>query len=601
MRNILKLPKIKRNKNIEHKELTEVDIQNNEICKKALKMYLIGIIITIIANLIFPRNFFVLYFLNLIIIFIFSKTMFMITGDDEVIKNSRVLIYAGITNKTFAFALTMESIFSLVEFPISYLFVSVSIINIIYFFLLKHQMKLFMRDSSSTKIRNSIIRMYLIGYLMSVLFLNSFWLMIIIIPVMTAYSIFEDVRLITISSVIANIIAVIASLTQVQYYDTNAYASIADVPILINNLMSGKLSDRTLHMFWIYMLILAFFALYTIVMVQMTKSVKKFNADKIEAIEVEQSKMGLIVDKIMEIGVKIKSNAFYTQKYIAELDETSKESAKVLAEVSSDNIANIDNVNEQSDMSDKITELINDVVKEVDKASVTTKNTINGLGKSREAFNALKVKSNMISKNNEEIKTVINDFVDEARRVKNITSGIEYLLDETNLLSFNTFIRSAKDKEVGKGFEVIAGEIFKLAGQTYSLTENINILVEKLEKNALLTHEVINDVVEEINEENQNIDKTMDEFNNMEYEIYELGENINEISNRVNYVTEFNKEIENHIKNLKELSAQISNSTNIAGSLNEESLLKIKEANEIMIDMMGRAEKLEEYYYMKGL
>ena len=215
------------------------------------------------------------------------------------------------------------------------------------------------------------------------------------------------------------------------------------------------------------------------------------------------------------------------------------------------------------------------------------------------SFDDLREKSKLISKNNSQIMLVINEFVEEARKVKSITSGIEYLLDETNLLSFNTYIKSAKDKEIGKGFSVIAREIHNLANQTYLLTENIDKIVSELEKSALITHDVINDIVIDINEEVITIDNTIGDFNFVEKELYNLGDNVNGISRSVNKVNEFNEEIENHIYQLKDLSKSVADATEDVGVLNEENRLKIKKTNELIDDLLSRAEKLEEYYYIQ--
>ena len=73
------------------------------------------------------------------------------------------------------------------------------------------------------------------------------------------------------------------------------------------------------------------------------------------------------------------------------------------------------------------------------------------------------------------------------KQVENMTlsiTSISEISDQTNLLSLNAAIESAKAGEVGKGFEVVSSEIRKLADESDKITRNITKTIKQL-KNEL--------------------------------------------------------------------------------------------------------------------
>ncbi|MBE5934739.1 MAG: hypothetical protein E7262_02960 [Lachnospiraceae bacterium] len=568
---------------------------NKKVCIMGGSVYFIGLILTILLGVVLDIRFEVLNAMFVIIAILYAVVMSKIQGDDDVLKNRTILVSSAAAKLLFIFSMVYESElwWSAAEgkdmafyFYMSYIiFFVFQVIETVLFYI--NKVKLF---------RLYVMIVGLMSYLALVLYVNSYWVLIVPIVLLTAYSQCNDVKLVAIGGIATSLVTICGSFTQSQYYDTGVYAFITDIPKLLKNALTNSLREDSEYMFCVYLLIISAFCIYAFAMVRITYAVKTFNADKIKAIEQEQVKVEKLIDKIVKIGMKVKSSATDTNVVINELEDALEESNVKMDEISADNEKNVERIEKQTDMTLHISDLIKDVAIEVDKASKSTKQILKELDNSKKSYKNLKIRSNEIYANNNQVIRVIADFVENVRQVESIIQDINYISEETNLLSFNTYVKSARAGEVGKGFAVVASKIRSLAESTSGLTDNIKDIVNKLEQNANVVQQVINEVVDAINEENGTIDKTMLDFNSMDKDIHCLSENVYGISERVNSVTSFTTEIEKHIGQLKSLSEGVTAHGREVVVLNKESKEKIINTRVLMEEMLDTVNELEEFY-----
>lgn len=410
--------------------------------------------------------------------------------------------------------------------------------------------------------------------LFSTFMLVSNWAFLVIFPTIVACSIYGDVKFTILSGISFTVITIIGIYKQMSGYTPK---------------------DRPKYQGWIFVTVLIISIVFYISLVRTSYIIKKINELKINEIKKRKDNVQNLSNQVLEIGKQVKVDAYNTSSIIDDLEKETNNSLNIFEEIAKESETNVNSAEEQTQMTSNIIDMINGVKVEVNRALESTDNSHKELKNSKESVIDLKEKSKIIVKNNEEVIEAINEFVENIRKVKKTISGIEEVSDQTNLLSLNASIESARAGDEGKGFAIVASEIRNLAEQTNAMLDEISKVVIKLEGNTERVKKVVYSVVDAVNEENKTIDETIIDFNDMDNYISILSENISNILNRVNNVAEYSERIGDKSKDLVISSSDVSKKTNRAVELNKENKEKAARTKNLMNDLVGIADEFNEY------
>ncbi len=421
--------------------------------------------------------------------------------------------------------------------------------------------------------RYIILGEFAIG-LFSTFMLVSNWAFLVIFPTIVACSIYGDVKFTIFSGISFTVITIVG---------------------IYKQMMGYTLKDNPMYQGWIFVTVLIISIVFYISLVRTSYIIKKINELKVNEIKKRKDNVQDLSNQILEIGKQVKVDAYNTSSIIDDLEKETNNSLSIFEEIDDRSKANVNSAEEQKQMTSNIMKMINDVKVEVNRALESTSNSQKGLNNSKNSVADLKEKSKVIVENNEEVIAAINEFVKNIKKVKKTISGIEEVSDQTNLLSLNAGIESARAGEKGKGFAIVASEIRNLSEQTNTMLDDINKVVLKLEGNTERAKKVIYSVVDAVNEENKTIDEAIVDFNDMDKYISVLNENISSILNKVNNVVEYSEGIGDKSKDLVKSSLGVSKKTNQALELNKDNKEKAVRTKNLMNDLVGIADEFNEY------
>ena len=486
----------------------------------------------------------------------------------DALKNRTILMISGLVKIIYLVGAHIEYYFEGLR-------IHVYIINVFFVVVFTSiEVLLFIKNPTSKKYK--FILLVLFEYLFSIgaFTMEAPWIMYMAFPLFVTYLVYFNVRLIIIASIFVNIFNAVG----VMRYITQS-----------TNLTNSK------YMRMAYAIQMMYVVLFTVSIVYTLNLNKKFNNEKLNKISRMHDKAESLSKEVINMAQKVRNNALDTNAMLIELENATNSSLFVLKDISSGNMENAHSVESQTDMTNKISQMIGTVENEADIVSKKTTDAVNTIVSSRELFNTLKNKSNTIELGSKEVTKTISEFVENARKVKEITNGIAEISEQTNLLSLNASIESARAGEAGKGFAVVASEIRTLADTTSTLTNDIDKIVQILENNATKAQLVVDNVVKEIDGENETIDLTLSEFVTMEAVIKGLDSNLKNILKIVGELSDFNRKMINHITMLSASSEEVAACTEEAVVINNENINKARKTRELMDDLLESANKIDNY------
>jgi methyl-accepting chemotaxis protein len=198
------------------------------------------------------------------------------------------------------------------------------------------------------------------------------------------------------------------------------------------------------------------------------------------------------------------------------------------------------------------------------------------LGKSAQSVQELADASEKGKTDLNAVSESIKEVARESQGLQEISSVIQQIASQTNLLAMNAAIEAAHAGEAGKGFAVVADEIRKLAESSGAQAKTISSVLKKISDSmaaitsstdaVLVQFEGINGRVGEVSERENVIRSTMDEQTAGSKEILNVVNELNDITEKVKQGSDEmlagSREVIKEAANLSRITEEVSGSMN---------------------------------------
>lgn len=241
-------------------------------------------------------------------------------------------------------------------------------------------------------------------------------------------------------------------------------------------------------------------------------------------------------------------------------------------------LSNIDNLTSSIEQLAASTEEVAASTEEIASASNSiTAMSGNNISKINETF----ILEDHAKKKLKDMINNVNDLNGKIKNIDDITKSISYVADQTNLLALNASVEAARAGEAGRGFNVVAEEVRKLAYDTKEAVKKADVISSDMGSVAKAT--------------NKDIEAVMDTFSQYSHGFSVVSENIKINDSQIDETTKMIDAINSSIQeqaaiteNIAMTSTEVQHSTKIIAQLMEDESKNLYNVVNTNIKVSGR-------------
>ena len=184
-------------------------------------------------------------------------------------------------------------------------------------------------------------------------------------------------------------------------------------------------------------------------------------------------------------------------------------------------------IQEVASSSEKQTSGVEETAKALDEiahgVTLITDSSIKVSDLSRHTMNQAEIGGKVVSDTVNQMKSIsdsvtesnamIESLNERSKEVSTILNVITAIAEQTNLLSLNAAIEAARAGEHGRGFSVVAEEVRKLAEQSQQSAKEIDVIVQRIQKETENAVQKMAEVNEDVNTGVQISNEAIEKFN----------------------------------------------------------------------------------------
>ncbi|MDG2643052.1 methyl-accepting chemotaxis protein, partial [Vibrio parahaemolyticus] len=193
----------------------------------------------------------------------------------------------------------------------------------------------------------------------------------------------------------------------------------------------------------------------------------------------------------------------------------------------------------------------------------------------------------------EQSSRVISSLATQANDITSVLEVIRDISEQTNLLSLNAAIESARAGEHGKGFAVVSEEVRKLAEQSKQAATDItklNLLVQNDTKDVV---NVMGKGQQEIQEGIHAVQNAKLAFHNIVNHINEVTDQIQDITASAEEMSASSEEINSALINISSISQNIVSEANHTSQSSQAQSVSIQDITNMSLQMQKLVDELE--------
>jgi methyl-accepting chemotaxis protein len=403
---------------------------------------------------------------------------------------------------------------------------------------------MYKRNPYSAIFKRVTAYLYFLYYLITLFGSNNQLLFTIVSPILTIYVLYFDLQLIRRSAILIILSNIILIIYNIFYLGMNTPKELSNFSMQIICVIG-----------------------YGANLYMTTYLSNKFNNAKLSSIKEEKEKQQSLLKDILKVAAILSNNSKGVYHIFEDLTVNNESVNSAVSEISKGTSASAESIQNQV----LLTNEVQNIIKETSDLSLNMKNiskeTSRAVGHGITIVDELNKQAAVVNKYNDNVFNTISGLNEKSIDIVQIIDVIRSIADQTNLLSLNASIESARAGEAGKGFAVVAEEIRKLAEQSKNSVNDIGNIIKELQSDSEKSLQAVVTLRDVSKKQNEIVLTTKEIFNEVNHKMIDVDKNVDMVTEKINDILKAN---DNIVENINELS-----------SVSEETLANAQEANEM--------------------
>ncbi|MFL0250361.1 methyl-accepting chemotaxis protein [Clostridium neuense] len=316
---------------------------------------------------------------------------------------------------------------------------------------------------------------------------------------------------------------------------------------------------------------------------------KKYNIKELNNLSQNFNKMIINLKELLlrtsTLSLETNKSSSYILDVSNNLRESSNEITSAVQEIANGSSLQTEDTLKCLQISDNLNNEISKSVNLLTSVNSATDKSIKLLSKSNSIIASLNDASNINSKAMEQVVTKMNDLASNTKNITVILSKINEISEQTNLLALNASIEAARAGKAGLGFAVVADEIRKLAAQSQNASNDIGVILNKINTSIKSSLDLSMKAQGTFSNEAAQVKDTISTFSEIEKSISEIETSMKVSIEAINLIDKEKTTLNDNISSIASVSEENTSTT-------EEVSASVIEQTKVNEEIFNLAQKL---------